>query len=85
MFRFLCERSPDAIWLFDARAGIFTDCNQAVIELMRCGTRERILQSCPADLSPLFQPDGRPSEEKAAELASLAEFSAEWAPALTAS
>src|SRR5262245_50594861 len=73
MFRFLFERSPDATWLFDARTGVFTDCNQAAIDLMRCGTRERILQARPAELSPLLQPDGRSSEEKAAELVSLAE------------
>ena len=72
MFRLLFERSADAIVLFDPKAGVFVDCNQAAVELMRSGSKEALLQKKPSDLSPPFQLDGRPSEEKAAEITLLA-------------
>lgn len=71
MFRLLFERSADAIWLFDPRAGVFVDCNQAAVDLLRAGGKERLLQSRPADLSPPCQPDGQASGEKAAEITAL--------------
>ena len=72
MFRLLFERSADAIVLFDPQAGVFVDCNQAAVELMRSGTKAALLQKKPSDLSPPFQPDGRSSEEKSAEITLLA-------------
>ena len=33
MFQFLFERSADAIWLFDPRAGVFVNWNAAAVEL----------------------------------------------------
>ena len=61
MFELLFERSADAIWLFDPRTGVFVDCNQAAVDLMRAGTKEKLLQLRPEDLSPPVQPDGTPS------------------------
>ncbi|HTI73008.1 MAG TPA: PAS domain-containing protein, partial [Candidatus Limnocylindria bacterium] len=52
MFQLLFERSADAIWLFDPLEGIFVDCNSAAVELMRAGTKEKLLRMRPADLSP---------------------------------
>ena len=43
MFQLLFERSADAIWLFDPQAGVFVDCNAAAVELMRAGTKEKLL------------------------------------------
>lgn len=71
MFQLLFERSADAIWLFDPQEGIFIDCNPAAVALMRCGTKEKLLCSQPADLSPARQPDGRLSAEAAAEVTAL--------------
>lgn len=71
MFRLLFERSADAIWLFDPQAGVFVDCNAAAVDLMRAGTKERLLGARPEDLSPLFQPDGTPSREKSAQIVAL--------------
>jgi PAS domain S-box-containing protein len=68
MFELLFERSADAIWLFDPRTGVFVDCNQAAVDLMRAGTKERLLQLRPEDLSPPIQPDGTPSGQKSAEV-----------------
>jgi PAS domain S-box-containing protein len=71
MFKSLFDKSADAIWLFDPAAGVFVDCNNAAIELMGAGTKERLLHARPEDLSPPAQPDGTGSREKAAEMAML--------------
>lgn len=68
MFQLHFERSADAIWLFDPQAGVFVDSNQAAVELMRAGTKEKLLQMRPEDLSPPFQADGTPSSEKTIEI-----------------
>src|SRR5262245_51763924 len=73
MFQLLFERSTDPIWLFDPQAGVFIDCNEAAVELMRCGTKEKLLQTRPIDLSPPLQPDGRSSEDATAEVLALVE------------
>jgi PAS domain S-box-containing protein len=69
MFRQFFERCADAIWLYNGQAGVFVDCNQAAVDLMRSGTRERLLQARPEAMSPAFQPDGKPSAPKVAEIA----------------
>jgi PAS domain S-box-containing protein len=71
MFQLHFERSADAIWLFDPQAGVFVDSNQAAVELMRAGTKEKLLQMRPEDLSPPFQADGTPSSEKTIEIVAL--------------
>ncbi len=73
MFQLHFERSADAIWLFDPQAGVFVDGNQAAVELMRAGTKERLLRMRPEDLSPPFQADGTPSSEKTIEIVALIE------------
>src|SRR5260370_4571320 len=73
MFRLHLERSCDPIWLFDAKARVFVDCNQAAVELMRAGSKENLLQLRPEDLSPPVQPDGCPSELRASEVIALAQ------------
>src|SRR5436309_2725770 len=73
MFQLLFERSADAIWLFDQHAGVFLDCNLAAVELMRAGTKEKLLGARPEDLSPPFQPDGTPTIEKTRQIIALVE------------
>jgi PAS domain S-box-containing protein len=73
MFELFFERSADAIWLYDPKAGVFVDCNQAAVQLMRAGTKENLLQLRPADLSPPLQPDGCCSMQKAGEVTSMAD------------
>lgn len=68
MFRLLFERSGDAIFLYDPRQQVFTDCNQAAVELMKSPGKSRLLNTHPAELSPTTQPDGRDSREKASEI-----------------
>ena len=71
MFESLFERSADAIWLFDPSGGVFIDCNQAAVDLMRAGCKEKLLLARPEELSPELQPDGTRSQEKAAQMAAL--------------
>ncbi len=73
MFELLFERSADAILLLDPQAGVFVDCNQAAVELMRADSKDELLRMRPEDLSPPLQPDGTPSGQKTAEVLSLAD------------
>jgi PAS domain S-box-containing protein len=73
MFQLLFERSADAMLLFDPQAGVFVDCNQAAVELMRADNREQLLHAGPDDFSPPLQTDGTPSAERTAEVIALVE------------
>jgi signal transduction histidine kinase/DNA-binding response OmpR family regulator len=46
----------------------FVEFNDSFLNLMKCRSRKKLLQTHPADISPEFQPDGRPSSEKAKEM-----------------
>jgi diguanylate cyclase (GGDEF)-like protein/PAS domain S-box-containing protein len=54
----------DAIFLMEGDR--FIDCNASTLEIFAC-TRKQILNSSPYQFSPLIQPDGRDSKEKALE------------------
>ena len=73
VFESLFERSADAIWLFDQKLGVFVDCNTAAVDLLRAGTKERLLGARPEDLSPPYQPDGLSSRDKSAQIVALVE------------
>jgi len=60
--RMLFDRSPDAYFIL--AQGIFTDCNNAAMELLGAG-REDLLGRSPVDFSPPVQPDGSSSEAQA--------------------
>lgn len=68
IFAQFVERSADAIWLFDPAEGVFVDCNEAAMALLGCGTRDELLRTRPEELSPLLQPDGQRSRDKAREI-----------------
>ncbi|MEW6159617.1 MAG: PAS domain S-box protein [Verrucomicrobiota bacterium] len=74
MFQLLFERSADAIVLYDPEAGVFVDCNNAAVALLRAPSKEKLLHTRPADLSPALQPDGKSSSLKAAEIAALVQL-----------
>ena len=67
-FRQLIERSADAILLLDPDRLIFTDCNQAAIDLIGFTCKEQLVGLSPLDISPEFQSDGISSEDKAASM-----------------
>ncbi|MEO8742252.1 MAG: EAL domain-containing protein, partial [Lysobacteraceae bacterium] len=71
-FRLMFERTADALMLLDGTTGLLLDCNQAAAELMRCNSKNELLQLHPSQISPLRQPDGRLSSEKADEMIATA-------------
>jgi len=62
--------SPDAILLIDGVK--FLDCNQATAQMLGYASRDELLMTHPAELSPPRQPDGRLSHEKVEEMMQLA-------------
>ncbi|MBV6391607.1 MAG: hypothetical protein KPEEDBHJ_00819 [Anaerolineales bacterium] len=69
-FQTLFEQSADAYLILDGN--IFVDCNQATVKMLKARTKEEVLSTHPSQLSPEFQPDGRPSAEKANEMIQIA-------------
>ncbi len=69
-YRELFERSADAILIIEGET--FVDCNEATVRMLRYESREQVLETHPAQLSPPTQPDGRDSYEKANEMIALA-------------
>jgi PAS domain S-box-containing protein len=69
-FRKLFEDSSYAILLIDGM-GIFVECNQAALDLLRM-TREQFILLPPARISPEFQPNGQCSAKAAPEMLALA-------------
>ncbi|WP_022665630.1 ATP-binding protein [Desulfospira joergensenii] len=69
-YRNLFELSMDAIFLINMDLEIL-DCNPAALTLFCIDTKEDFLLLNPADISPEFQPDGKPSFEKAVKLVNM--------------
>src|SRR5215510_16013415 len=68
--RLVFERSPDAILLLDD--GVFIDCNQAAVNMLRAAGKDELLSLSPSDLSPTIQPNGTTSSTKAQEMIAAA-------------
>ena len=68
-YRALYENAGEAIFLM--RNDRFIDCNARTLAIFGC-QRDQIIGAPPYRFSPPFQPDGRPSEEKAREKINLA-------------
>lgn len=68
-FRQLFEAANDAIFLMTKDQ--FIDCNSKTLEIFAC-TREEIIHHSPLKYSPVTQPDGRYSKEKAKEKINMA-------------
>ncbi|GEM_PF-1816946 len=68
MYRTLFESSQDAVMILEPPDWRYTSGNYAIFELFGIGSREEFLSLNPWNLSPEYQPDGRPSKEKALEM-----------------
>lgn len=69
-FRLLFERSMDGILLLEDNT--FIECNPAALGMLGYDSFEQFKNVSPWEISPLLQPDGHPSEEKAIEMIELA-------------
>ena len=59
-FRLQIELAPEAIMMFDADAGCYTEVNENAVRLFGL-PRDQLMGCSPGQLSPPIQPDGRPS------------------------
>lgn len=71
-FRLLFEKIADPMLLLDIETGVFIDWNPAAMDMLGYPNRDEIHALRPADISPLRQPDGRDSGEKALEMNAIA-------------
>ncbi len=69
-FRRLFEDAKDPLLLL--KDGRFVDCNTATLNLLGYHSKAEFLGHSPADISPACQPDGQPSETKAAAMIAAA-------------
>jgi len=69
-FRAYWEKTSDAILIL--KNGVFVDCNEAAVKMLRANNKSQILTLQPSMISPETQPDGRRSEEKQHEMINVA-------------
>jgi PAS domain S-box-containing protein len=70
-YRAVIEHTPTPTVVVDMQSGLFIEANESA-EKFYGVSREVLLSGGPADFSPEFQPDGRPSVESASEKIALA-------------
>jgi diguanylate cyclase (GGDEF)-like protein/PAS domain S-box-containing protein len=71
-YRTLFEGSQDALMTIDTETGLFGSGNPAALKLFGLSTQEELVKLNPADLSPLYQPDGQNSMTKSREMLDIA-------------
>ncbi|CAM2005304.1 response regulator [Acanthopleuribacter pedis] len=69
-FKELLDQSTDAYMLLSDKGVV--DCNDATLSMYGVRDKRELIGKMPAEVSPELQPDGRPSDRKAAEMAALA-------------
>lgn len=65
-YRILFEQSVDPALIL--KDGLFVDCNSAAVEILGYDSKDEVVGKHPALLSPVEQPDGKNSFEKAADI-----------------
>ena len=70
LFHRFFERMSDPVLLL--KDGRFIDCNAATLKMLAYSSKADFLNQTPSDISPALQPDGRSSDEKAAEMIAIA-------------
>ncbi len=69
-FKNIFEKSTDGILILTN--GVFTDCNDSIINVLKYKNKKDILSLKPSELSPEFQPNGVNSLEKSKEMMEIA-------------
>jgi len=70
-YRMVIDHTPTPTVVVDMKSGLFIEANESA-EKFYGVSREVLLAAGPADFSPEFQPDGRPSAESASEKIAMA-------------
>lgn len=69
-YKQLFEVANDAIWILEGDT--FIDCNQKTLDIFNCKNKREMINHTPIDFSPVKQPDGQNSREKASHYIKLA-------------
>lgn len=72
LYELVFKNTASSVLIIDIEANKFIDCNASAIEILKCTSKDQVLNLRPADLSPEFQPDGRRSDEKSDEMNAIA-------------
>ncbi|MBI9060849.1 MAG: PAS domain S-box protein [Marinilabiliaceae bacterium] len=70
-YRTLFEKSKEPIAIM--KKNRFIDCNQALLDVLKIGSKRKLLKLSPWHLSPKYQSDGIPSRRKAKEFINCAQ------------
>jgi len=65
-YKIFFESSADAMMTIED--GIFVDCNPATVKMLGYESKDEVIGKTPDEISPLIQPDGKTSSDKAAEM-----------------
>lgn len=68
-FEAIYQKSSDGILLIEE--GKIVDCNESIVKILRAGSKEELFNTKMSKHTPEFQPDGRSSYEKAAEMVAV--------------
>ena len=69
-YREYFEKSKDAVLIIVDN--MFEDCNASALQILRRKSKQELINKHPSEISPEYQPDGRPSYEKANEMIAMA-------------
>jgi PAS domain S-box-containing protein len=65
-FETIFKKSHDGVLII--KDGIFIDCNDAALRMLKASSKEHLLQTYPGELSPSVQPNGEDSSAKARDM-----------------
>ncbi len=72
LYELVFKNTSSSVLIIDIEVNKFIDCNAPAIEILKCDSKDEVLNLRPADLSPEFQPDGRRSDEKSDAMNAIA-------------
>lgn len=72
LYELVFKNTASSVLIIDIEENKFIDCNEPAIDILRCDSKDDVLNLMPAELSPEFQPDGRRSDEKSEEMNAIA-------------
>ncbi len=72
LYELVFKNTASSVLIIDIEANKFIDCNEPAVNILKCDSKDDVLDLKPAELSPEFQPDGRRSDEKSDEMNAIA-------------
>ncbi len=72
LFNLVFEKATNGVLILDTITNTFIECNNQIVDILKSNSKDDILNTDLAYLSPAFQPDGRRSDEKSNEMINIA-------------